>query len=220
MAKALVSHRPHSPWQHVAQIAFHELNAFEGFDSFDAAMRPVFPTEADVGVGDAHDTAVAYGGAADIASEVSYDVLPVAKGLQMHAPVLSPYCGVHFRQARMLPSQVMPTIPKAGTEEFYESSLGHEEVIAFDGHDTTVGIESGTGNDDMEMRMKVQSLVPCVEDHGEPGGGGPEPFGMGEDVAQGGGGALEKELINLSGMVGEEHGAECFRQGQGDHEIG
>ena len=52
MTKSEVAHRPHAAGENVAKIAFHKLVAFESLHALDTTVGAVFPTEADMGVGD------------------------------------------------------------------------------------------------------------------------------------------------------------------------
>ncbi len=53
-----------------------------------------------------------------------------------------------------------------------------KEILRFsNAHEASASVESGAGNQAMDVGMKSQLLVPGVEDRGEATGGGPQPFG-------------------------------------------
>ena len=57
-----------------------------------------------------------------------------------------------------------------------ESGNRDEEHVVFANKDIALSIKSGGGNNDVEMRVEVELLVPSVENGGEPAPGSTEPL--------------------------------------------
>ena len=70
----------------MTQVAFAELRAFERERACGVALRPVFVTKGDVGVGDGEEARVGDDAARDVSAEVFDGVLPAAEGLDVDAP--------------------------------------------------------------------------------------------------------------------------------------
>lgn len=181
MTVSIVAHGTQTAWQDVAEVAFDELAAWDGVDARSIAVSAVLPAEADMAVGDGNDAGVADGGATDISSEIFDYVFTTAEGLKMNPPVLLPNSGIHVGQV-MLAGELGKSVAEASAEDASQCRLGHEEVAIFYSHHAACGIDPRTRHDGVDMRMKMQSLVPRVEDHGEAAGGGSEPVRSGQDV--------------------------------------
>lgn len=139
-------------------------------------MGPIFPGEGDLCVRHRHDAPVADGGAADVGAQIFDDVLPVAEGLQMHAPVHAPYSGIEDGQLLAeVGIQALESGPEGFGKAATQDALGHEEAGALDRDHPAFGVQARAGNDGVQVRMKEQPLVPGVQDQGAAGGLGPEP---------------------------------------------
>ena len=206
MAKPEIPHRTQSAWQDMAQISSNKFRAFDRIDVLRVAVGTVFPPETDVGIGDGYDAGVANGGAADISSEIFDDVFTTAEWLEVHTPVLVPDGGIDGGQ-RVLFGKGEEAISEAGAKHTSQGGLGHEEFGVFYSDHSGLCIDAGTGDDAVDVRVEMESLIPRVEDHGEAAGLGSEPFGIGECVGQCGGGGGEEELIDVLGLGGEEQGS-------------
>ena len=186
MAKADVAHRPHATWQDVAQISFHKLHAFDRLDARGIAIGAVFPVETDVGIGHRNDARITNGGAAHVSSEILDDVLTAAEWLKMHAPVLRPDGWIdggkrkRLRLTRLMFFKSCESIAEATAKDFPQDGLGHEEVGILHFDHPACRSDAGTGHDAMNVGMKVQALVPGVEDHRETAGRSSEPTRVGE----------------------------------------
>jgi len=221
MHETMIPDRPQPARQHMPEIAGDEFSTAEGFHPLDIAVGAVLVKEGDVGVGHREDARIGDRGAADISAEIFDNVFPAAERFEIDAPVFLPdgrvdggefdFGGLpHFGDA------VAQARPKHGAQ----GGLGDQEVRVFDGDDPPGGIESRAGHDAVDVRMELQPLVPGVQHHHKPAGGGTERLRIGQKVGQRGGGGVEKALIDLLGRRGEEQRAEFGRQGEVDHEVG
>jgi hypothetical protein len=71
-----------------------------------------------------------------------------------------------------------------------------EEIVRLsDAHEAFAPVESGAGNQAVDMGMKSQLLVPGVEHRGEATGGGPQPFGGGQLLGKRSRHGGEKQII-------------------------
>ena len=154
-------------------------------------MGPVFSTEADVGIANRDNPGVADRGAADVGAKIFDDVFARAKWLEIHAPVLLPDGGVDGGQ-RVLFGQVGEAIAEAGAENAAQCGLGDEEVNISNGDDAPVRGDARAGHDAVDVGVKMQPLVPGVEDHGEAAGLCSKPAGIGVGVAERGRGGAEE----------------------------
>ena len=118
------------------------------------------------------DTMVADGGAADVGAEVFDGGGSRTKGLDVDAPVGVPDGGVH------LPIACLEAGTEVAAEGGLESGNRDEERVVFANKDIALSIKSGGGNNDVEMRVEVELLVPSVENGGEPARGSTEPLSL------------------------------------------
>ena len=159
------------------------------------------------------DTMVADGGAADVGAEVFDGGGSRTKGLDVDAPVGVPDGGVHLPIACLEAGTEVP--PEGGLE----SGNRDEERVVFANKDIAISIKSGGGNNDVEMRVEVELLVPSVENGGEPARGSTEPLSLDQAILQSGGGRGEERVISNLGVRAEKDLAQFSWQGEGDHEI-
>jgi hypothetical protein len=84
--------------------------------------------------------------------------------------MLQPFYTYHdawrFRSVSLSRKQARKMLRKAGCDT---------RKFAFYGDHTTIARDACSGHDAMEMRMKMQALVPSVEHYGEAIGGSTEP---------------------------------------------
>ena len=160
------------------------------------------------------DTMVADGGAADVGAEVFDGGGSRTKGLDVDAPVGVPDGGVHLPIACLEADTEVP--PEGGLE----SGNRDEERVVFANKDIAISIKSGGGNNEVEMRVEVELLVPSVENGGEPARGSTEPLSLDQAILQSGGGRGEEHVISNLGVRAEKDLAQFSWQGEGDHEIG
>lgn len=89
--------------------------------------------------------------------------------------------------------------PKEFAQMFPEGRLQEwqvEEILRLsDAHEASASVESGTGNQAVDVGMKSQLLVPGVEHRGKATGGGPQPFGGRQLLA------LHRMAARLSGLA-------------------
>ena len=150
----------------------------------------------------------------DVGAEVFDGGGSRTKGLDVDAPVGVPEGGVHLPIACLEAGTEVP--PEGGLE----SGNRNEERVVFANKDIAIGIKSGGGNNDVEMRVEVELLVPSVENGGEPAGGGTEPLWVGQAIVQSGGGRGEERYHKRSWREGRKTTLAQLRgQGEGDHEV-
>ena len=131
----------------------------------------------------------------------------------MDAPVGVPDGEVHLPIACLEAGTEVP--PEGGLE----SGNWDEERVVFANKDIAISIKSGGGNNEVEMRVEVELLVPSVENGGEPAGGAPSRFTLDQAILQNGGGRGEERVISNLGVRAEKDFAQFSSQGEGDHEI-
>lgn len=168
---------------------------------------------------DRPDARVADGGSADVGPEVFDDVLSCAERLDIHAPVTVPELWINRWQI-LLACQLIESVPEASSKGASHERLGSQEGGTFDGENVVLLVQPRTRNDGMEVGMKEQSLIPCVQDQGEPGGGGPQGTLVRQGESQSMGGGIEEHAVDVLGEGGEEEGTQFAGQGEGDHEVG
>ena len=100
---------------------------------------------------------------------------------------------------------------ETGAEDAAQGGLRNEEVGVLHGDEAAVIGDAGTRHDAVDVRVKIQFLIPRVEDHGEAARRGSQPARVGEGVAKRGGCGGEEELIDVFCLRGEEQGAEFLR---------
>lgn len=197
----------------MGQIPFDEVLSLKGAD-FSAAGIAVFPAEGDVLLGDLKDAGVVDGGACDVSSEVEESRSTRTDRLDVHAPVLAP----GFRIG--LPAMPVQEGSKLLTKGGLQVRKMDQELGVADANEFTLGIKSGSGHQEVEVRMEEQALVPGVKDGGEAVSEGLEPLGGAEFCGECARRCGEEEVVGFLGMGAKEAGPEFGRQGEGDQEVG
>ena len=201
MTEAVVADGSQAAREDMPEEARDKLHAREGADLVAVARRPVFPPEADGVIVHAHHAGIAEGGAGDLVAKILQGGTAVAGRLNVNAPVPAPDGGI----------DLPPMNPKEFAEVFPEGRLQERQVKEIlrlsDAHEASVRVESGTGNQAVDVGMKSQLLVPGVEHRGEATGGGPQPFGGGQLLGQRSRHGSEEQIVSLLGEGSEEAGA-------------
>lgn len=79
-----------------------------------------------------------------------------------------------------------------------------QELGIFDAHKVALFVQAGAGNQAMNVRMELQTLVPGVEDGGEAADSGAQRFVAGQFFAESAHHGGEEQVIGLFGMRAEE----------------
>ena len=222
MAKPVAPDRAHGERQNMAQVAADELDAGNAFHTPYITVGAVFPGKRDRALVEGEDTGVADGSAADIGAEILDSPFTVAKALEMHAPVFLPNRGINGWQVGVFlkSDELAKFLMEEMTEGASQHWLWHQEAGTLDAHNVALRIDARSWHDAVDMRMEEQTLVPGVQDHGEPALVGPEPAWVGKAFRESPGCRRKEELIELSGSRAKEEWAELFGQREGDHEVG
>lgn len=213
MAKAVVTDGAQPDGQHVAKIVTHELNAGQVFCFGAAVVGTVFPTEGDAVVSDGSDASIIDGGASDVGAEIFNGRSAGAGGLNVNAPILAPNLRVYLPV--LLFKQLTEVLPEGGLEVREED----QEVGIFDADKVAIGIEACAWDQAVDVRMKLQALVPGVKNGGETADGSVQRFVAGQFFGKGAHGGGEEQVIGLFGQRAEEVGTQLGREGEGDQEV-
>ena len=96
-----------------------------------------------------------------------------------------------------------------------------EQEVRFSGGDKLVVlIQTGAGDQAVNVRVKLQPLCPGMQHGHKSIGVGAQGFVGGELLAQGAGNGGEEQVESLLGARPEKTGAQLSREGEGDQEIG
>jgi hypothetical protein len=144
----------------VAQIASHKLIGRESESLGGIAMSAVFPSEGDTGIISIQDSMLGNGGAPHIGAEVFDGRCPRPHGLNMDAPVGVPNDGIDAPFA--FPHSLAEVVAEGRTQSWE----GNQKLLMFAKDDVAKAINPGSGNNDMQMGMEEQLLVPCVKHSG------------------------------------------------------
>ena len=214
MTEAVVTNGAQPGGQDMPQIALDKLHAREGASFLAIIGGAVLPAEGDGVVGDVEDPGIADRGAGHVSAQIFERRRTVARGLNVHAPILAPDRGVH------LPAVDPEEVTQVLTEGGLKVRQVDEEVGLFDADQTAAVIEPGAGNQTMDVGMKTHLLVPGVEHGGKAVDGGPQSFCGGQLLGESAGDGGEEQVEGLFGEGPEEAAAQLGRQGEGDQEIG
>jgi len=206
----------------MAQVAADELDAVNAFHTPYITVGAVFPGKRDRALVEGEDTGVADGSAADIGAEILDSPFTVSKALEMHAPVFLPNRGINGWQVGVFlkSDELAKFLMEEMTEGASQHWLWHQEAGTLDAHNVALRIDARSWHDAVDMRMEEQTLVPGVQDHGEPALVGPEPAWVGKAFRESPGCRRKEELVEISGSRAKEEWAELFGQREGDHEVG
>jgi len=182
----------------VAQIVAHELDAGQGFYFGAVMVRTVFPTEGDGVVAESEHARIVNGGASDVSAEIFEGRSTGAGGLDMHAPIFAPDLGVDF------PVMFFEQLVEVVSEGVLQVRQVDQELVIFDADKVAIGIKASAGNQTMNVRMELQTLVPSVKDGREAVEGGTECFVAGEFFAESAHDSGEEQVIGLFGRRAKE----------------
>lgn len=213
MAKAVVTNRAQPHGQDVAKIVAHEFDAGQGFCFGAVVVGTIFPTKDDGVVCDGCDASIVDGGAGDVGAEVFDSRSAGTGGLDVDTPVLAPDLRIN------LPVLLLEQLTEVLTEGGLEVGEEEQEVRIFAADKVALGIEAGAGNQAVDVRMKLQALVPGVEDCGEAADSGTQSFVVGQFFGQGAHDGGEEQVIGLFGQGAKEVGAQLGWEGEGDQEV-
>ena len=222
MAVAVAAYGAQADGQDMAQVAGNKLHTRNGFGSLGITTGAVFPRKGDRRFADSQDAGVGDGRPANIPAQILDDALAVAEGLEMHTPIFFPDGGIHAGQGGLFRAlaQSLELLLKEMPESGAEHGLGHKEAGAFNSHHAALTVEPRSRNDAMNVRMKMKTLVPCVQDHGKPAAVGAQPAGIGQGVGKRLGGCRKKDFVDRLDRGSEKQSPKLLRQGEGHHEVG
>jgi hypothetical protein len=198
VTEAVVADRAQSARQDVSQIALHELHALEGAEFGAVAGVAVLPAEGDGLLGDPHHAGVADGGARDVGSEVFEGGTTVAGGLDVDTPVPAPDVGVDLPVVGL--EEAVEVLSEGGLQQ----GEVDQEVRLLDAHEAAQGVETGAGDETMDVGMKAQLLIPEEVDEELAGGGESLADGLGLPVLL----EFDEEEVVAELGFGEEGGVE------------
>ena len=214
MTEAVVPDGSQAARENMPEVARDKLHAREGADLAAVARRPVLPPEADGVIVDARHAGIAERGAGDVGPEILEGGAAVAGWLNVNAPIFAPNGGIDLPV--MNPKEFAQMFPEGRLQERQV-----EEIVRLsDAHEASAPVESGAGDQAVDMGMKSQLLIPGVEDRGEATGGGPQPFGGGQLLGKRSRDGGEEQIVSLFGEGPEEAGAQLRRECEGDQEVG
>ena len=190
MTKAVVADGAQSGGQHVAQIAAHELDAWQSFYFGAVLIRTIFPTEGDGVVGEGEHARIVDGGAGDVSAEIFEGGSSGASGLDVHAP-FAPDLGVD------LPVVFFKQLVEVLSEGALQVRQIDQELVVFNPDIIALGIEPGARNQTVNVRMELQALVPGMEDGGEAADGGAQALSLGEFFASSRRDRGEEQIVGL-----------------------
>jgi len=214
MTEAVVADGPQASGQNMPQIASCKLRAWQGGSFQAVGAVAIFPAEGDGLVGDLEDAPIADDAAGDVGAQIFESGGSIARRLNVHAPVGAPDVWVD------LPVVVFKKIAQVLTKGGLEMGQVDEEIRLLDAHESPALIESGAGNQTMDVGMKAHLLVPGVKDGGKTIDGGAQAFVGGQLFRERASHSGEEQLIGQFGQGPEEAVSQLGRQGEGDQEIG
>ena len=200
--------------QDMLQEAAEELEGLEP-DGGEAARFAFAVAPHQFPVGQDGEGSVGGGGFEDVAGEVAQSVLTRTGGLAADVPPILPHLGRHLgEELRMfLPQPLL----EERAEVLAQRGVMQQELLGWNPL-TLVGTESAAGHQIMNVRMEDQGARPGVE-HAEHAQLRAEPRGVAGQILQGLG-TGGKEEIQSELELGTDPGAQRFRHGEGDQEVG
>lgn len=214
VAKTEMADGTQSAREDVAQVAGAELRAGDRFEALASAVGAILPAEGDGILAEGDEAPIAEGGLRNIGPEVFDRTGSVAAGLDVHAPVLGPDRGIG------LPAEGLESRAEVVAEAPLQRRERGEEVRVPDPDKVPLGVESSAGDEEVDVGMEMEALVPGVEDRGEAVGSGPGSLLRGEGLAQGAGAGGKEEVESLLRLRSEEESSQFLRVGEGDEEVG
>lgn len=206
VAVAVAADRAQAHRQNVPQVALNEIDAGDGFGAPGVAAGAVFPREGHRRVADVENAGVGHRGARDIGAQILDRLRPVAEGLEMHAPVFGPHSRLDGGQPGVFrqPPPRFELLPEELPEVLLQHRSEHEEAGTLHLHHATSGVESGPGDNGVDVGMEKQALVPCVQHHREPAASSTQPARVGQRVGERFGGRVKEGAVERAGRQGEE----------------
>jgi len=214
MTEAVVLNGAQPARQDVPEVPRHELHCGECADLPPITGRAVLPPEADGVIVDSNHAAIAQGGARDAGAQILEGGSSVSGGLNVHAPVLGPHRGIHLpvmnleERAQMLPESRLQERPV-------------DQIVRFPhAYEASALFESGARYQAMDMGMKSQLLIPCVEHRRETTHTGLEPLRGRQLLGQSARDGCEEQIVGFLGERPEEARSQLSGEREGDQEVG
>jgi hypothetical protein len=131
------------------QIALNKFPARQSGRFQAVGAVAILPAEGDGVPGDLADARISDGSAGDVGAQIFKGRGAAACGLNVHAPILAPDLGVH------LPAMDLEELAQVLTEGGLEMGQVNQEVGLLDAAEPAALIESGAGDQTMDVRMKA-----------------------------------------------------------------
>jgi len=192
------------------QESSQELSDAQSHEPLLVAVRGIAPSEGDVAVGECYQPGVRDGDAMGVCAEVAQHMLRSAEGpFGIDNPVVAeqhaqPGCEgawlCEVRQAAVelefaLVEGVAKSFDELAAEDAAEHADGKEEGAAGGDPAGVIRREAAGGNDAVDVRMKLQALIPAVE-HAEEADLGAEMPGIAGDFQQGLGARVKEQVVD------------------------
>jgi hypothetical protein len=133
----------------MAQVTAHELLTGERESLGATSVGAIFPAKGDGRFADLEDASIANSGPGDIVAKILEGGGAGADGLDMHVPVLPPSPRIDL--PLVVAQQLAKTLAKSGLE----MRQVDEEVSLLDAHRLSFGLQSGAGNQEVQVRVKT-----------------------------------------------------------------
>lgn len=182
-----------------------EANAF-GFLSF-----PVLEGESYVCVVNAFNARITDSAFVDVAPEIFDSVVAITEVFDVSIPVHFP-AGI---DNRLLSDSLLLKLSEQQIFESFSKNSTPDQPLFFSDYEIALRIEPAGRNDKMNMRMQGQVLLPGLQ-HAEESRLDTQVFGIGQNVFNGLGSALEKKWIYFLRKV-HARGPQLCGQGECDH---
>jgi len=194
----------------VKQEAAQELIDRQGHEPLLATMSGVPPAKGDVALGESNQPVVGDGDAVGVSTEIAQRVLRSAEGpLGVNDPVMPEQEskpggeGSRFSQRGEVAVELECALAEGGlksgdeltAEDTAEHRDGKEEGVAGGDPSGVAGSEATGGNDAVDMRMNLQTLVPGVK-HAEESDVRSQVPGIAGDLQQGGGAGVKEQIVD------------------------
>ena len=217
VAEAEVTNGMQSSGQDVSQVAPDEFDPGDGawFDA--VVITAILPSEGHGVVADGDDTRITDDAAADISAQIFDGIGAIAEGLNVYAPVFVPHRGIEHLEIPTACLQLSGEVPAKGLPN---QGKVKQEVGVLDGDDVPIWIDSGTGNNVMNVGMDAELLVPGVEDAGEPAALSAQSFVCCEFFCESLRSGGKEQVVGVFGLPSEKESTQLRWQGEGDHEVG
>ena len=196
------------------QITRHELHTSQRTSLRAIAGIPILPAERDGILPHPNHSRIADGRARHVVSQILQRAGSIARGLDVHTPVLAPDVRID------LPFVALKKLPQMLSEGRLQQWQVEQELGILDAYEATTLAQTGAGYQAVNMRMEPQYLVPGVQHRREAVDVGPKPLGGRQLLREGAGDRSEEQIISLLGEGSPKAGTQLSREGKRDQEVG